>query len=903
MEDIIDIIVTETTNTIEITAQPNDEIIDVNIIDNREDIVLNVTPTVVEININSLTSNFGVEWGDITGTLSDQEDLQDALDLKADLVDGKVPSSQLPSYVDDVVEVATFSALPATGEIGKIYVILDTNKIYRWSGSVYVEIADSTAVWGAITGTLSSQTDLQSALDAKLSVTTAASTYVPYTGATGAVDLGTNDFTSRYLVAAGALALGGVVSMRQDATYLAKGNGYSSIASSGVMFDFFGYTGASTYKNFSLRFDGLTDNTLRIYTLPNASGTLALTSDLAAYVPYTGATGNVNLGNNDVTAGSFTGGTGTFTTSGAGNSVAISHSSGSGIALNITKSGNGEGIYVNKSSGSGNAVTIVGTLNATTLVKNGGTSSQFLKADGSVDSSVYALDSAVVHLTGVETITGLKYFFAGSKHDLLFVSETVGYASQAGYSHFKANTNHIEFINSTNTKSTKFIHGNAAYEFTMPNSSGTIALTSNLASYLPLAGGTLTGALSGTSATFTGDLTNNGELRVTNNTGLTFLQLANTSTGGRNFTLISSGASNPHSIAAGNFYLRNSSTSTTPLIIDGGTGAATFSSSVTAGTIKSTLDQSTNNQFINISGTQSGNVQEYSLGIATSTKNFRIFDLTNSTTRLIITDAGNVGIGTTAPAIKLHVSSSSADVLRLQGTNGGGSNNTQLRFYGSASATDLWAIGSEVATGSSDRAFDFYDLVANQNRMRITSGGQVLFNQWWGLSGGNLNISSNTSGSSDIIFGTGPGNGTERLKIRADGVLFASSIYNTSISGTTRSVSVRDDGALGYVSSTRESKINISTLENVEWLNELNSVLFNYRKKDEEGNYTNDYYNSLNYGLIAEEVEKINKELVFYDIKEDGKLKLAGVHYDKLIIPLLKKVQEQDLRIKQLENK
>ena len=31
---------------------------------------------------------------------------QDALDLKADLVDGKVPASQLPSFVDDVIEVA-----------------------------------------------------------------------------------------------------------------------------------------------------------------------------------------------------------------------------------------------------------------------------------------------------------------------------------------------------------------------------------------------------------------------------------------------------------------------------------------------------------------------------------------------------------------------------------------------------------------------------------------------------------------------------------------------------------------------------------------------------------------------------------------------------------------------------
>jgi hypothetical protein len=176
MEDIIDIIVTETTNLIEITSQPTDEIIDVNIIDNREDITLNVTPSLVEININSLTGNFGVNWGEIAGTLSSQTDLQNALNLKADLVDGKVPSSQLPSYVDDIVEVATYSALPVTGEVGKIYVVLDTNLIYRWSGSAYIEIKDSSAVWGAITGTLSSQTDLQNALNAKFNNPTGDST-------------------------------------------------------------------------------------------------------------------------------------------------------------------------------------------------------------------------------------------------------------------------------------------------------------------------------------------------------------------------------------------------------------------------------------------------------------------------------------------------------------------------------------------------------------------------------------------------------------------------------------------------------------------------------------------------------------------------------------------------------
>lgn len=59
---------------------------------------------------------------------------------------GKVPSSQLPSFVDDVVEAANFAALPATGTAGVIYITLDTNLTYRWSGSAYVEISQSLAL-------------------------------------------------------------------------------------------------------------------------------------------------------------------------------------------------------------------------------------------------------------------------------------------------------------------------------------------------------------------------------------------------------------------------------------------------------------------------------------------------------------------------------------------------------------------------------------------------------------------------------------------------------------------------------------------------------------------------------------------------------------------------------------
>jgi hypothetical protein len=128
--------------------------------------------------------------------------------------DGKVPSTQLPSYVDDVIEVANYAALPAIGETGVIYITLDNNNVYRWSGSVYVQISQPNAVWGSITGTLSSQTDLQSALNAKqnnITLTTTGTSgaatligatlniprydssligYVPYVGAVSDLNLG-----------------------------------------------------------------------------------------------------------------------------------------------------------------------------------------------------------------------------------------------------------------------------------------------------------------------------------------------------------------------------------------------------------------------------------------------------------------------------------------------------------------------------------------------------------------------------------------------------------------------------------------------------------------------------------------------------------------------------------------
>jgi hypothetical protein len=88
---------------------------------------------------------------DVTGLQAALNDKQ-AIGAYATLVGGTVPSSQLPSYVDDVVDVG--STLPATGDVGKIYVVstgASINKIYRWSGSAFIEISPSPGSTDSVT--------------------------------------------------------------------------------------------------------------------------------------------------------------------------------------------------------------------------------------------------------------------------------------------------------------------------------------------------------------------------------------------------------------------------------------------------------------------------------------------------------------------------------------------------------------------------------------------------------------------------------------------------------------------------------------------------------------------------------------------------------------------------------
>lgn len=96
----------------------------------------NVTIAKTDIGLTNVTNDAQVKRSEM-GTANGVATLD---------TNGVIPSAQLPSYVDDVLEYSTASAFPSRGESGKIYIAIDTNLSYRWSGSRYTKIASDLAL-------------------------------------------------------------------------------------------------------------------------------------------------------------------------------------------------------------------------------------------------------------------------------------------------------------------------------------------------------------------------------------------------------------------------------------------------------------------------------------------------------------------------------------------------------------------------------------------------------------------------------------------------------------------------------------------------------------------------------------------------------------------------------------
>ena len=101
-------------------------------------------PKTRKVNGKALNTDITLSASDVRAIAST---LKGAKNGVAELdANGLIPSSQLPSYVDDVLEYDTKTDFPTTGESGKIYIATNTNLQYRWTGTQYVEISSSLAL-------------------------------------------------------------------------------------------------------------------------------------------------------------------------------------------------------------------------------------------------------------------------------------------------------------------------------------------------------------------------------------------------------------------------------------------------------------------------------------------------------------------------------------------------------------------------------------------------------------------------------------------------------------------------------------------------------------------------------------------------------------------------------------
>ena len=146
--------------------------------------------------------------------------------------------------------------------------------------------------------------------------------------------------------------------------------------------------------------------------------------------------------------------------------------------------------------------------------------------------------------------------------------------------------------------------------------------------------------------------------------------------------------------------------------------------------------------------------------------------------------------------------------------------------------------------------------------------------------------SANTGESVVKIHQDNSGDDQPALKIQQDGSgasILALQMYDETVGGTNRDLFIDNTGKVGYVSSSLRYKENIEDMTQADWLYDLRPVFYDY-KDNNSGIHQ--------MGLIAEEVELINPNIVSYNyIEENDTKQVETVSYSKLIVPMLVELQ------------
>jgi len=645
-----------------------------------------------------------------------------------------------------------------------------------------------------------------------------------------------------------------------------------------------GSSGAATY-----------DSGTGVFNIPNYG------SALTGYVPYSGATTNLDLGGNSLLASTAIFSTGStnpvitlnnttgdtsanFTINqGVGFSlnvyntlstkaidlkvggssalvvtngfdVLVGYTSGSGYKLDVNGSGrfiagaSADGVLVTNTGGRGFRVNnntsgyglIINNETASTAIpfviqKNGANRIAFYEdGSGSFSGTVSA---PIVNISNTTANNALYVTQTNPGYNAVVITNTGGSALYVTGSATFVNTGYFGGVLTAQSLASTTGQG-----YTLPTTSGTLALTSQLSSYLPLSGGTLTGALSGTSATFSGSITNAGNIFTANDAvfstagSITKHSVVGLALKGATGSVFDFSVYSPSGTA-----LISNPTGTNNI---GFGGAVTVASSVTA------------NQFIS-NATNVGDEYYFFKGNGAVSNNFTAYAYSNSvylnaynslylranntggSGGNIILSGGNVGIGTTSPTEKLSV---------------------------------IGNIYTEIASGNNSLLMK---RVTNDTKFEISVQESRTRLRTWA-----------TANDRDILFDTDNA-GTTRMTITGGGQIFMYAL--SSGAGTNTAKYSTATGQLTYDTSSARYKDNIrDSVYGLSDVLKMRSAMFEYKED-----------NRTDVGLIAEELHLIIPELVGID--KSGRP--DSVSYDRLVSVLIKSVQELKAELDTLKNK
>ena len=460
---------------------------------------------------------------------------------------------------------------------------------------------------------------------------------------------------------------------------------------------------------------------------------------------------------------------------------------------------------------------------------------------------------------------------------------------------------------------------------TITYDNSTYLTTSSASStYLPLSGGTLTGALNGTSASFSGALTvtNNVTIRPTSGYNAYF-QTSGTAVR-INYLNDALSANVAAAFRATDYSFQDGSGSSVLTIAS--SGAATFSSSVQVNnnitssisglytsqlTLQNTYSSTQHTHIGAFGGNSYWSTNWYYNSGAffdDNTKNSASIVLnadgtinlntinagnTNPATRVFIGNTGNVGIGTASPTEKLEVINGA---LSVSTTNTGvGTLYGRIAMFSTGLSNAYVGYGGEIRSYSgagidqSDLRFYTSPNSGTTERMRITSGGNVLVGtttdvgyKFQVAGGGSYTMYINQSGGTATYIPLAINHNVTSGTIR---------LINFSVGGTTDVGSITTNGSSTSYNTTSDYRLK-QDFKEFAGLNLISAIkTYDYEWKSDK---------SRMHGVIAHELAEILPYAVSGE--KDGE-QMQGVDYSKLVPILVKAIQELKAEIDELKNK